>query len=143
MQVKAELSEQLGDKRHVQSSRTDQQWPAEATIVYPMSGDIKLTDQPDALAHVVREAMKEQTRHLLWINAFPSTESRVKLTRQWLLASAKGEDTKSIKRRVKKDNEFVQHLHILVVLIFPVLLHDNDASFITDFCPHGHTSFTT
>jgi hypothetical protein len=143
MQVKVELSEQLGDKRHVQGSRTDQQWPAEATIVYPMSGDLKLTDQPNALAHIVHEAMKEQTRHLLWINVFPSTESRLKLTCQWLLASTKGEDAKSIKRQVKKDNEFVQHLHILVFLILLVLLHDNDASFITDFCSHGHTSFPT
>jgi hypothetical protein len=74
--------------------------------------------------------MKAETKYVLWTNAFPPTESRMPLSREWLYSAAKERNAKIIKRRVKEDDGFVRGLKDLVFFIPLVLLHDDD----DDFC---------
>ncbi|KAI0245420.1 hypothetical protein BJV78DRAFT_1287891 [Lactifluus subvellereus] len=90
------------------------QWLPEACVVYPTSGDIKLTDQHSDLARVIRGAMQALTKYALWTNAYPPIESCTKLTRQWLYAAAKERKAKIIKMRVKEDTRFVRSLQDLI-----------------------------
>ncbi|KAI0245107.1 hypothetical protein BJV78DRAFT_1289073 [Lactifluus subvellereus] len=90
------------------------QWPPEACVVYPTSGDIKLTDQHSDLTRVIRGAMQALTKYALWMNAYPPIESRTKLTRQWLYAAAKERKAKIIKMRVKEDTRFIRSLQDLI-----------------------------
>jgi hypothetical protein len=97
---------------------SNKQWPPEASIIYPLSGDIKLTDQHTLLAQVIRNAIKAQNIHLLTTDAFPHVESRVRLAREWLSASATEiKHTKSIRMRVNEDDAFLRALQVLVRVI--------------------------
>ncbi|KAI0244948.1 hypothetical protein BJV78DRAFT_1339585 [Lactifluus subvellereus] len=108
-------------KHRIKDEQTDKpippaskQWPLEACVVYPTSGDIKLTDQHSDLARVIRGAMQALTKYALWTNAYPPIESHTKLTQQWLYAAAKERKAKIIKMRVKEDTRFVRSLQDLI-----------------------------
>ena len=127
---KPRIGEGPVDEKLTPSLRTDKQWPPEACIVYPPSGEIKLSHQPLDLQQVIRGAMKAETKYVLWTNAFPPAESRMPLSREWLYAAAKERNARIIKRRVKEDDGFVRGLKDLVFFTSLVLLHDDH----TDFC---------
>ncbi|KAF8491797.1 hypothetical protein F5888DRAFT_1637348 [Russula emetica] len=91
------------------------QWPPEACIIHPLSGDIKLMDQHHKLAEVIRESFKVITKKTLFENAFPSIESRPKLARHCLYMAAKSKNANAIKERVKEDENFARNLQDLVV----------------------------
>jgi hypothetical protein len=52
----------------------------------------------------------------LFDNAFPSVESRTKLTQRCLKTAAKNKVANVIKERVKQDDNFVRNLQDLVIL---------------------------
>ncbi|KAF8490239.1 hypothetical protein F5888DRAFT_1638185 [Russula emetica] len=95
-------------KQHIKIERAHEdtipfaqsQWPPEACIIHPLSGDIKLMDQHHKLAEVIRESFKVITKKTLFENAFPSIESRPKLARHCLYMAAKSKNANAIKERV-------------------------------------------
>lgn len=114
---KPRIKDEPVDEKHIPSSRSDKKWPTEASIIYPVSGEVKLTDQHTALAQVVRGAIKALTKYLLWTNAFPPVNSRTKLAQGLLNDAAVETGADVIQTRVNEDKEFVRDLQDLVFLI--------------------------
>jgi hypothetical protein len=93
------------------------QWPPEACIIHPLSGDIKLTDQHPNLVGVIHESFKVITKETLFENTFPPIESCAKLAQSCLYRAAKSKGVNSIKQQVKEDRNFVRNLQDLVNLL--------------------------
>ena len=119
---KPQVKDEPVDDEHIPS--LNRKWPQDASIVYPITGDLKLTHQPGPLAEVIRGAIKVETKYLLCTNAFPSLANRTRLTREWLCAATE-DDTqinKIIRTRVKEDSQFVRALQDLVqYIIFSII----------------------
>ena len=109
-------------KQHIKCESADDgtvppapiQWPPEACIIHPLSGDIKLMDQHPDLAGVIRESFKVITRKTLFDNVFPLVESCANLARDCLYMAAKSKRANAIKECIKKDENFVRNLQDLV-----------------------------
>jgi hypothetical protein len=117
------------------------QWPPAACIVYPISGEIKLTDQHADLARVIRGAIKAETKYVLWTNAYPSSGSRTERARQWLYEVTKEKGFKAIKKRVREDDDFVRAFQDLVFPIYWSVSRANDLNFVVDICSLWNTLF--
>ena len=73
-------------------------WPAEANIVYPMSGKIRLKQQHAKLQSVICGGMQEMTKYMLFMSSYPPVESRTSLIQKWLYTAAKLEKSDAIRR---------------------------------------------
>jgi hypothetical protein len=97
-----------------QATKAKMKWPAIASIVYPLRGELKLTDQNHDLQAVIRGGMDVVLTRTLFECAFPVIDSRLNYVRSALLTAARTLGKKEIKERLKKDDDFVEAMVDLV-----------------------------
>ncbi|KAJ6598035.1 hypothetical protein B0H10DRAFT_2231690 [Mycena sp. CBHHK59/15] len=94
----------------------DRQWGRTARLTFPASGkgDLRLTDQNEALQSVIKDAIDLALADICFIDGYPATSSRGAFARPYLLKAARARKLTDIKERVKDDVSFSQALADLI-----------------------------
>ncbi|KAJ6555068.1 hypothetical protein B0H10DRAFT_2241501 [Mycena sp. CBHHK59/15] len=94
----------------------ERQWGRTARLTFPASGkgDLRLTDQNEALQSVIKDAIDLALADICFIDGYPATSSRGAFARPYLLKAARARKLTDIKERVKDDVSFSQALADLI-----------------------------